>query len=225
MLIADEFALNCCGSIETLIDACSLTYKCHSVIHATYRHWVSLHYGWLGTRSEGVGQTALATVLAIFVESHEDACTTFGSGAFAAETLDFAVRIHLVILEDGHLDLLTLVLDLLGSVVRLLLALLGTTTKAEHQVKGGLLLYVVVAERATVFELFAGKDQTLLVGGNPFLVLDLGLDIIDSVRGLDLKGDGLAGEGLYENLHIVRCSRLSNELNGGVVDKSKVQLL
>ena len=35
----------------------------------------------------------------------------------------------------------------------------------------------------------------------PFLILNLGLYIIDCVRGLNLKGDRLAGEGLYENLH------------------------
>jgi hypothetical protein len=31
--------------------------------------------------------------------------------------------------------------------------------------------------------------------------LDLGLDIVDSVEGLNVKGDGLSGEGLYEDLH------------------------
>ena len=36
---------------------------------------------------------------------------------------------------------------------------------------------------------------------SPFLILDLGLDIVDGVRRLHLKGDGLAREGLYENLH------------------------
>ena len=51
-----------------------------------------------------------------------------------------------------------------ADVVGLLLALLGTTTQAENQVKSGLLLDVVVAESATVFELLASKDQTLLVG-------------------------------------------------------------
>lgn len=34
-----------------------------------------------------------------------------------------------------------------------------------------------------------------------FLVLDLGLDVLDRVGWLDLQGDGLAGEGLDENLH------------------------
>ena len=32
--------------------------------------------------------------------------------------------------------------------------------------------------------------------------LDLGLDIVDGVRRLHLKGDGLAREGLHENLHV-----------------------
>ena len=35
----------------------------------------------------------------------------------------------------------------------------------------------------------------------PFLVLDLGLDVVDSVGRLDLKGDGLASESLNEDLH------------------------
>ena len=33
--------------------------------------------------------------------------------------------------------------------------------------------------------------------------LDLGLDILDGVRGLHLKGDGLAREGLDEDLHFL----------------------
>ena len=52
------------------------------------------------------------------------------------------------------------------NVVGLLLALLATTTKAEHQVEGGLLLNVVVVKGATIFELLASKDQTLLIGRN-----------------------------------------------------------
>ena len=68
----------------------------------------------------------------------------------------------------------------------------------ENKVKCGLLLDVVVAESPAVFELLARKNQTLLVGwdtahrilecaqvqfglSSPFLVLNLGLDIIDGV--------------------------------------------
>jgi len=60
------------------------------------------------------------------------------------------------------------------------------------------LLDVVVAEGAAILELLASEDQTLLVRGNTLLVLDLGLDIVDGVAGLHLKGDSLAGEGLDE---------------------------
>ena len=57
-------------------------------------------------------------------------------------------------------------------VVSLFLTLLSTTTKTEDQVKGGLLLDVVVAEGAAVLELLAGEDQALLVGRDAFLVCD-----------------------------------------------------
>jgi hypothetical protein len=40
------------------------------------------------------------------------------------------------------------------------------------------------------------------VGGNIFLTLNLGLDIVDGVRGLHLKGDSLTREGLDEDLHL-----------------------
>ena len=33
-----------------------------------------------------------------------------------------------------------------------------------------------------------------------FLILDLSLDIVNGVRGLDIKSDGLTGECFYENL-------------------------
>ena len=36
----------------------------------------------------------------------------------------------------------------------------------------------------------------------PLLVLDLGLDIINGVGGLNLEGDGLSSEGLDEDLHL-----------------------
>jgi hypothetical protein len=41
-----------------------------------------------------------------------------------------------------------------------------------------------------------------------FFYLDLGLDILDGVRGLHLQGDGLARQGLHKDLH--------GRLNSGV---------
>ena len=63
---------------------------------------------------ELVGEPALAAVLAVLVEGHEDAGAALSGRTLAAETLDLAVGLHLVVLQDGHLDLLALVLDLLG---------------------------------------------------------------------------------------------------------------
>jgi hypothetical protein len=48
----------------------------------------------------------------------------------------------------------------------------GATTQTKHQVKGGLLLDVVVGEGTTIFELLASKDETLLIRGDSFLVLN-----------------------------------------------------
>jgi hypothetical protein len=78
---------------------------------------------------------------------------------------------------------------------------LHTTAKAEDKVKGGLLLDVVVGEGATVLKLLASENQALLIGGDALLILDLRLDVVDGIRGLNLKGDGLASERLDEDLH------------------------
>lgn len=48
-------------------------------------------------------------------ETYEDTSTALGRGALTAETLDLAVGLDFVVLQDGHLDLLALVLDLLRS--------------------------------------------------------------------------------------------------------------
>ena len=63
-----------------------------------------------------------------------------------------------------------------------------------------LLLDVVVAQRAAVLELLAREDEALLVGRDALLVLDLLLDVVDRVARLDVERDGLAREGLDEDL-------------------------
>merc|ERR1712158_42029 len=78
---------------------------------------------------------------------------------------------------------------------------LHTSPQSERKVEGALLLDVVVGEGSSVLQLLASKDQPLLIWGDSLLVLDLGLDVLNRVRGLDLKGDGLPGEGLDEDLH------------------------
>jgi len=78
---------------------------------------------------------------------------------------------------------------------------LHTTTESEDEVKGGFLLDVVVGESATVFELLTSEDETLLIGWDTFLVLDLSLDVVDGVAGLNVESNGLASESLDEDLH------------------------
>jgi hypothetical protein len=91
-----------------------------------------LNDGRLGARLECVSQLTLATILTVFVESHENSSTALRARTFTTKAFDFAIRVDFVVLENGHLDLLTLVLDLLGGVVGLLLALLCTTTETEN---------------------------------------------------------------------------------------------
>jgi hypothetical protein len=69
------------------------------------------------------------------------------------------------------------------------------------EVEGRLLLDVVVGEGSAILELLSGEDETLLIGWDTLLVLDLGLDIIDGVRGFHLKSDCLASKGLNKDLH------------------------
>merc|ERR1711910_22295 len=95
---------------------------------------------------------------------------------------------------------------------------LHTSPKTENEMKGGLLLDVVVGEGPSVLKLLASKDQPLLVRGDALLVLDLGLHILDGVRGLDLEGNGLACEGLHEDLHT--SPKTENEMEGGLLPSS-----
>ena len=71
---------------------------------------------------------------------------------------------------------------------------LHATAETEDKVEGGLLLDVVIGKSAAILKLLASKDEALLVGRDALLVLDLRLDIVDGIRGLDLEGNGLASD-------------------------------
>ena len=78
--------------------------------------------------------------------------------------------------------------------------------------KRGILLDGIVLEGAVVLELLAGEDEALLIWWDSLLVLDLRLDVVYGIRGLNLKGDGLAGESLDEDLHIKTSSTSKKQL-------------
>ena len=92
---------------------------------------------------------------------------------------------------------------------------LHTTSESEHEMEGGLLLDVVVGEGSSILELLSSEDESLLVWWDTFLVLDLGLDILDGVSWLDIEGDGLTSEGLDEDLHTT--SESEHEMEGGLL--------
>jgi hypothetical protein len=90
---------------------------------------------------------------------------------------------------------------------------LVTTTEAENKVERGLLLNVVIGKRASIFQLLSGENQTLLIRRDAFLVLDLGLDVVDSVRRLYIEGDGLSRQSLDKDLHAT--AETEHQVEGG----------
>ena len=78
---------------------------------------------------------------------------------------------------------------------------LHTTSESQDEMESGLLLNVVIGKSSAIFQLLSGEDESLLIGWDSFLVLDLSLHILDSVRWFDVKSDGLSSQSLYENLH------------------------
>ena len=78
---------------------------------------------------------------------------------------------------------------------------LVSTTETKDKVERRFLLDVVIRKSASILELLTGKDQTLLVRRDSFLVLNLGLDIINGIRSLDIKSNGLSSQSLDKDLH------------------------
>jgi len=75
-------------------------------------------------------------------------------------------------------------------------------------------LDVVVGKSPSIFELFSGEDETLLVWGNSFLILDFGLDILNRVAWFNLQGDGLACQGFDKDLHT--STKSENQVESGL---------
>merc|ERR1711962_1804706 len=81
--------------------------------------------------------------------------------------------------------------------------------------ESGLLLDVVVRQSPSILQLFSSKDQSLLVWGDSFFVLDLGLHVFDGVRRLHLESDGFTGQCLHEDLHT--SSETKNKMESGLL--------
>merc|ERR1712008_363336 len=79
--------------------------------------------------------------------------------------------------------------------------------------QSGFLLNVVVRKSTAIFELLAGKDQSLLIWRNALLVLDLCFNVLNGVRGFDLESDGFAGQSFDKNLHT--STETENQMQSG----------
>merc|ERR1712180_313149 len=130
----------------------------------------------------------------------------------------------LLVWRDAFL-ILDLSLDVLNGVRRLNLEGYGltgeclhedlhTSSEPENKMESRLLLDVVVRESPAIFKLFTSKDQPLLVWGDAFLVLDLGLGVLDGVRRFNLKSNGLSSQRLNEDLHT--SSQPQNKVESGL---------
>jgi len=73
---------------------------------------------------------------------------------------------------------------------------LHPSAKTEDEVECGLLLNVVVGQCTAVLQLLPGEDEALLIRGDTLLILDLCLDIVNSIRRLHLEGNGLSRQRL-----------------------------
>ena len=66
--------------------------------------------------------------------------------------------------------------------------------------KSRLLGNVVIGQGTIIFELLAGEDQSLLIGWDPLLVLNLALDGLYVVTGFDVECDRFSRKRLNKNL-------------------------
>jgi hypothetical protein len=78
---------------------------------------------------------------------------------------------------------------------------LHSSSQSKDQMESGFLLNVIIGEGSSVFQLFSCKNKSLLIRGNSFFVLDLGLDVFNGIRGFDFQSDSLSSKSFNENLH------------------------
>ena len=104
---------------------------------------------------------------------------------------NLSISLNSVVLESLKGDGLALPLDLLGLGEDLLLSLSSSSAETKYKVKSGLLLDVVIRKSTSILELLSSEDETLLIRGDSFLVLDLSLYVVDGVGRLHIERDSL----------------------------------
>ena len=74
------------------------------------------------------------------------------------------------------------------------------TSKPEDQMECAFSIDVIIGEGAPIIKLNTSKDESLLVRGNTFLVLNDSLELLNSVVSRDIASDCLPCQGLDINL-------------------------
>merc|ERR1712187_269956 len=67
--------------------------------------------------------------------------------------------------------------------------------------QGAFLLDVIIRKGATILELLARENESLLIWRDALFVLDLGLHIVYRIACFDVQGDSFACQRLDEDLH------------------------
>merc|ERR1719254_100927 len=97
---------------------------------------------------------------------HEYAWSADFMWAFATQACDFVVRVNFVKFQDSELDLLSLMFDLFGLCVSLLLALLRSTIKIRRYKYSRFFFKARSGKLHGRFERLPCEDQALFVCGN-----------------------------------------------------------
>lgn len=109
-------------------------------------------------------------------------------------------------IQSGQLNLLSLMLNLLGSGISLL-SFSITTTKSPAPDEVWTPFGCCSQAKYSIFQLLASKDKSSLTWRNFFLIIDLSLLHFLLYRRFNLKGDGFPHQGFYKNLPLVQVGR------------------
>merc|ERR1719199_523610 len=127
--------------------------------------------------------------------------TDSSHGRILAEASYLAIAFDAVVLERLQRDGFVHALNLFGLGVHLLFSLFASATKPKNQMQRRFLLDIVIGQSATVFQLLTGKDQSLLIGWDALLVLDLRLDVVNGIARFNIESDGLTRQCFDKYLH------------------------
>jgi len=136
------------------------------------------------------GRSGLSTIVSVLMLGHE--ATDPSHGTVFPKTSHLSITLDTVVFECLKGNGLVGALGLFGFGVDLLLTLFSAASQTKHKMQGGFLLDIVVTQSTTILQLLSGKNQTLLIGWDALLVLNLGLDIVNGVGRLHIQRNGLA---------------------------------